>query len=171
MSDKSSRRPILFVFGDTRSSPIERLLVNQGSELGFETTEHNPLGACGNPDLVSYTLDIGKIEIPDQSFVVLVTRGVNDVRLLKHISKFKTSYVALIASRLRWSATKKQLLEAGVSEGFVSKIRAPAGLDIDAFSLEEIAISILAEIILVRRTPEKRVKKMRQIPMNVLEIS
>ena len=169
MSDKNSNKPVLLVFGDTRSSPIERLLISYGSELGFETVEHNPLGACGNPDLISDALDIEEIDIPEQSFIVLVTRGVNDVHLLKHISKFNPSYVALVASKIRLSATNKQLLEVGVSQEFINRIKSPAGLNIGAFSLEEIAISILAEIILVRRTAEQREKTMSAVPQNVME--
>ncbi len=45
-----SPRPTLMVFGDTFNSPLERTLVNVGKEVGFRTIEHNPLGACGNPE-------------------------------------------------------------------------------------------------------------------------
>ena len=55
----------LMVFGDTFNSPLERTLVNVGREVGFRTIEHNPLGACGNPDLVSASVDIESIKIPD----------------------------------------------------------------------------------------------------------
>ena len=85
-----SPRPTLMVFGDTFNSPLERTLVNVGKQVGFRTIEHNPLGACGNPDLASATLDINSIKIPDDAYVILVTRGVSDAPLLKHISKFKT---------------------------------------------------------------------------------
>ena len=159
-------RPVLFVFGDTRSSPIERLLIDIGGELEFDTVEHNPLGACGNPDLISRSLDIESVEIPDHSFVVLVTRGVNDVRLLEHVSRFSPSYVAVVSSKLRWYATKKQLLEAGVNKKFIDAISAPAGIDIGAISLEEIAISILAEIIQVRRALEKNEKMLSSVPLD-----
>ncbi len=46
-------RPTLMVFGDTFNSPLERTLVNVGKEVGFKTVEHNPLGACGQPDLLT----------------------------------------------------------------------------------------------------------------------
>jgi xanthine dehydrogenase accessory factor len=146
-----SPRPTLMVFGDTFNSPLERTLVNVGKEVGFKTIEHNPLGACGNPDLVSQSLDIDSIKIPDGAYVILVTRGVNDAPLLKHISKFKTNYVGLVASKNRWSASKQELEKMGVAKEFIERVHAPAGLEISSILLEEIAISILAEIIEERR--------------------
>jgi xanthine dehydrogenase accessory factor len=150
-----SPRPILMVFGDTFNSPLERTIVNVGKEIGFKTIEHNPLGACGQPDLVSTTLDIDSIKIPDGAYVVLVTRGVNDAPLLTHLSKFKLNYIGMVASENRWRATRDELLKLGVSKEFVGIVHSPAGLDINSILLEEIAVSILAEIIECRRTDQK----------------
>jgi xanthine dehydrogenase accessory factor len=149
-------RPTLVVFGDTFNSPLERNLVNVGREIGFKTIESNPLGACGQPDLATTTLDIDSIKVPDGAYVVLVTRGVNDAPLLKHLSKFKLNYVAVVASKNRWQATRQELERLGVSKEFTERVHSPAGLDINAELLEEIAISILAEIVEERRksTPE-----------------
>ena len=144
-------RPIFMVFGDTFNSPLERTLVNVGKEIGFKTIEHNPLGACGQPDLVTTTLDVDSIKIPEGAYVVLVTRGVNDTRLLEHVAKFKLNYVGMVASKNRWRATKEELLKAGVSPEFLDTVHSPAGLDINSVLLEEIAISVLAEIIEHRR--------------------
>ena len=144
-------RPILMVFGDTFNSPLERTLVNVGKEIGFKTIEHNPLGACGQPDLATTTLDVDSIKIPEGAYVVLVTRGVNDTRLLEHVAKFKLNYVGMVASKNRWRATKEELLKVGVSPEFLDRVHSPAGLDINSVLLEEIAISVLAEIIEHRR--------------------
>ena len=149
-------RPILMVFGDTFNSPLERTVVNTGKEIGFKTIEHNPLGACGQPDLASDALDIDSIKVPNGAYVVLVTRGVNDAPLLKHLSKFKLSYIGMVASENRWKATKEELLHLGVNREFVDNVHSPAGLDINSVLLEEIAISILAEMIEVRRTKDAR---------------
>jgi xanthine dehydrogenase accessory factor len=149
-----SPRPTLMVFGDTFNSPLERTLVNAGREIGFKTIEHNPLGACGNPDLVSSALDIDSIKIPEGAYVVLVTRGVNDAPLLKHVSKFKLNYVGMVASKNRWNATREELEKMDVSKEFIERVHAPAGLDIKSVLLEEIAVSILAEIIEQRRTQD-----------------
>jgi xanthine dehydrogenase accessory factor len=149
-----SPRPTLMVFGDTFNSPLERNLVNVGKEIGFKTIEHNPLGACGQPDLSTNSLDIDSIKVPDGAYVILVTRGVNDSPLLKHLSKFNLNYIGMVASANRWNATRKELEQLGVSKSFIERVRAPAGLDIKSILLEEIAISILAEIIDIRRKVE-----------------
>jgi xanthine dehydrogenase accessory factor len=146
-------RPTLMVFGDTFNSPLERNIVNVGREIGFKTIEHNPLGACGEPDLVTTSLDVESIKIPEGAYVVLVTRGVNDAPLLKYLSKFNLNYVGLVASQNRWEATRDELQKLGVPREFIERVRAPAGIDINSILLEEIAISILAEIIEVRRKP------------------
>lgn len=146
-----SPRPTLVVFGDTFNSPLERNVVNVGKEIGFKTIEHNPLGACGNPELVSSTFDLDSLKIPPGSYVVLVTRGLNDSRLIKYLSKLDLGYVGVVASENRWNATKRELLAMGVKDEFIKQIHAPAGLEINSMLLEEIAISILAEIVRVRR--------------------
>src|SRR5487761_563323 len=140
---------------DKFNSPLERTLVNVGKEVGFKTVEHNPLGACGQPDLESTTLDIGSISIPEGAYVVLVTRGVNDAELLEHISKFPNlNYVGLVASENRWTAAKKELEQRGVGRSFIESVHSPAGVRIHSVLLQEIAISILAELIEVRRNAE-----------------
>ena len=158
-----SPRPTLMVFGDTFNSPLEKTLVNVGREVGFRTIEHNPLGACGNPDLVSASVDIDSIKIPDGAYVILVTRGVNDAPLLKHISKSRINYVGMVASKNRWNASKQELEKMGVAREFIERVHAPAGLDIKSILLEEIAISILAEIIEERRkSGQEGVREVRQ---------
>ncbi|MDA4111438.1 MAG: XdhC family protein, partial [Thaumarchaeota archaeon] len=138
---------------------------------GFKTIEHNPLGACGQPDLVTTTLDIDSIKVPEGSFVVLVTRGVNDARVLKHLAKFNLNYVGLVASENRWQATKDELLKEGVSREFLDRVHSPAGLDISSVLLEEIAISVLAEIIEHRRKIAGEERRLNGATRRVLEKS
>lgn len=149
-----SPRPTLMVFGDTFNSPLERTLVDVGKEIGFKTIEHNPLGACGQPDLASSNLDIDSIKVPDGAYVVLVTRGVNDAPLLRHLSKTSLNYIGMVASKNRWKSTKEDLLQLGVTNEFIDRVHAPAGLMINSVLLQEIAISILAEIVAERRKTE-----------------
>ena len=73
-------RPTLVVLGDTFNSPLERNIVDVGKEIGFKTIEHNPLGVCGEPDQATTSLDVESIKIPEGAYVVLVTRGVNELR-------------------------------------------------------------------------------------------
>jgi xanthine dehydrogenase accessory factor len=60
-------------------------------------------------------------------------------------------YVALVGSRKKADALKAALAQRGISGERLSQLKAPAGLDLGAITPDEIAISILAEIVAVRR--------------------
>ena len=60
-------------------------------------------------------------------------------------------YIGLIGSRRRWALTVKALHEQGVSEESLRRVRAPIGLELEAETPKEIALSIMAEIIMIRR--------------------
>jgi xanthine dehydrogenase accessory factor len=78
------------------------------------------------------------------------TQGEGDEEALEQAAKSSAAYVAFVASKVKAQKVLEYLREAGVSSARVSQIRAPAGLDIHAASPEEIAVSILAEIIQLR---------------------
>src|SRR5690606_16436003 len=98
-------------------------------------------------------------EIPDQlkidsrTFVACVTRGLPvDMKLMPALVATESPYIGLIGSRRRWALTEKALREeAGLTDAQIARIHAPIGLEIGAETPKEIAISILAEIIKVRR--------------------
>ena len=83
---------------------------------------------------------------------VLTTRGVDvDVAGLPALLDTPAAYIGLIGSRRRWSMTRKQLLEKGVSEEKLGRVRSPIGLELNAETPEEIAVSILAEVIMLQK--------------------
>jgi len=65
-------------------------------------------------------------------------------------SKPRAGYIGVIGSRRRWAITVKALLSQGVPEGLIARVRSPIGLGIGAETPEEIAVSILAEILMLR---------------------
>lgn len=86
------------------------------------------------------------------SFVVLVTRNVLiDREILPTILGSPAPYIGLIGSRRRWEHTKELLREDGVDEAQFARIHAPIGLELGAETPEEIAVSIMAQIIMERR--------------------
>jgi xanthine dehydrogenase accessory factor len=88
---------------------------------------------------------------PDAS-VVMVTRNVAiDVELLPPILATSAGYVGLMGSRRRWATTRVELAEAGVSEADLARVVSPIGIEIEAETPEEIAVSILAEVVAARR--------------------
>ncbi len=84
--------------------------------------------------------------------VAVVTRGHNeDEECMRAVVNLDPDYVGLIGSKRRTNIVLQRLREAGVDEGKLVRVRAPIGLDIRAVTPEEVALSILAEIVAVRR--------------------
>jgi xanthine dehydrogenase accessory factor len=83
--------------------------------------------------------------------VAVVTRGHSEDELcLKSIAQTTPDYVGLIGSKRRTSIVMDRLRESGASEDFLSRIRAPIGLDIGAVTPEEVALAIISEIVAER---------------------
>jgi xanthine dehydrogenase accessory factor len=86
-----------------------------------------------------------------QTFLVLTTRSAAvDIAGLPKILEQSYGYLGVIGSKRRWSVTRKALLENGISEEKLTRIHAPIGLELNAETPEEIAVSIMAEIIMLR---------------------
>lgn len=84
--------------------------------------------------------------------VAVVTRGHNeDEECMRAVMATHADYVGLIGSKRRTNIVIERLREAGVSGDKLRQIHAPVGLDIGAVTPEEVAVSILAEIVAVRR--------------------
>jgi xanthine dehydrogenase accessory factor len=84
--------------------------------------------------------------------LAVVTRGHNeDEECMRAIMRTHPDYVGLIGSRRRTNIVLERLRDAGVDENRLRNVRAPVGLDIGAVSPQEVALSILAEIVAERR--------------------
>ena len=85
-------------------------------------------------------------------YVAVVTRGHNeDEECMRAVLSARPDYVGMIGSRRRTNIVLARLREAGFAEELLREVRAPVGLDIGAVSPEEVALSILAEIVARRR--------------------
>jgi xanthine dehydrogenase accessory factor len=73
-----------------------------------------------------------------------------DVGGLPALLDSPAAYIGVIGSKRRWATALKQLKEAGVPEKALSRVRSPMGLELHAETPEEIAVSIMAEIIMLR---------------------
>ena len=94
-----------------------------------------------------------------RTYAALVTRSyVQDVRLLPTLLAADLPYVGVMGSQRRWMSAQRELLAGGVSEERLAGVRAPIGLELQAETPEEIAVSILAEIIAVRRGGDGRAR-------------
>ncbi len=103
------------------------------------------------PVPISEILD--HLKIDDNFYLVLTTRSLDiDVQGLPGLLSTNAAYIGVIGSRRRWEQTKNTLLENGISVEVIQKVRSPMGVDIKAETPEEIAISIMAEIITVQKS-------------------
>jgi xanthine dehydrogenase accessory factor len=90
-----------------------------------------------------------------QTYMVLTTRGVPvDLEALPALLDTPHAYLGVIGSKRRWATAARQLQERGVPAEALARVRSPLGLELHAETPEEIAVSIMAEIIGQMRAPE-----------------
>jgi len=91
------------------------------------------------------------LTITPQTYLILTTRGSQvDAAGLPALLDTPAGYIGVIGSRRRWSVTVKHLNEVGISDEQLKRVHSPIGLGIGAETPEEIAVSILAEVLMVR---------------------
>jgi len=94
------------------------------------------------------------LSIDESSYIVIVTRGhLYDGFVLEQAVKTKASYVGMIGSKKKIRILFENLLGKGVSKETLDRVYAPIGIDIDSETPEEIAVSIVAQLIKVRNQP------------------
>ena len=92
-----------------------------------------------------------KMKITPWTYVVMTTRSVDvDVPGLPGLLDSPAAYIGVIGSRRRWETTRKQLISTGEDPEKIERVRSPMGIKINAETPEEIAVSIMAEIIQIR---------------------
>jgi len=93
-----------------------------------------------------------KIGVDSQTYVASVTRGyLFEVDALPILLQTPAPYIGVIGSKRRWAMTLQDLRVQGISEEAIARVHAPIGLEIEAETPEEIATSIMAEIVMLRR--------------------
>jgi xanthine dehydrogenase accessory factor len=143
-------KPALFVLG---ASPIAVALADLAANMGFDVTV-----AADNDELARFGPFASKIEgfeikptNAPRSYVVVSTQGSGDRKALKAAAALDARYIAFVGSRRKAATLRDELANEGVSRARLDAIKAPAGLDIGAITTEEIALSIVTEMIAIRR--------------------
>jgi xanthine dehydrogenase accessory factor len=91
------------------------------------------------------------LQISPWTYLILTTRGMDvDVVGLPALLATPAAYIGVIGSRRRWTLTANDLREKGLSHELLDRVRSPIGLELNAETPEEIAVSIMAEIIMLR---------------------
>jgi xanthine dehydrogenase accessory factor len=152
-----SPRPRLFIAG---AGHIGRALACLAHELDFDVTAFDD-----REDLLErYIADpvrrvagpihetILRESIDGETYIVIVTRGHrHDEQVLKAVAELPARYIGMIGSRRKVKVVFDDLRAAGLSEETLQRVRAPVGLDLGSVTVSEIALSIAAQLVEVRR--------------------
>ena len=93
-----------------------------------------------------------RTRVDQNSYILLTTRGMPvDIEGLPALVETSAAYIGVIGSRRRWEVCVGKLRDSGMSDDAIARITSPIGLELNAESPEEIAVSIMAEIIMLRR--------------------
>ncbi len=144
--------PRLMVIGGL---PIAQALTRLGKVMNYHViaVDLDAQGA-GLPDANEVITDLNRIadRITPLTYVVVASHGNYDEAALEHVLRAKPAYVAMVASRTRSAAVVEYLTAQGFSQEELARLKYPAGLDIRAQQGDEIALSIMAEIVQKRRS-------------------
>jgi xanthine dehydrogenase accessory factor len=143
-------RPQVVICG---SSPVAVAIANLAKRSGYAVTVCAPAAeqtvfADADRRIEGFALPVDEAAA---RYVVVSTQGRGDEAALAAALAVDVDYVAFVGSRKKAESLKAALAERGVSPERLAKLKAPAGLDLGAITPDEIAISILAEIVAVRR--------------------
>ena len=149
----------LYLFG---AGHISQSTAATAKMLGFRVVVIDPRPEYNNidrfPDADSliaeeYDSAFSKLNVDDDSYIIIYTPGhVLDEQCLEFAVSTKARYIGMIGSKKKVIDVRERLSQKGVPPQQLDRVHAPIGIEIGAETPEEIAISILAEIIKVKRT-------------------
>lgn len=142
--------PHLLLVGD---APVVTSLARLGRLAGFSVSVADVGEAAQHLD-ADAVLPLSNLRsrITRETYVVVATMGAYDEEALTEVVGGEAAYVSLVASRKRAESVFASLARQGATAEALERVKVPAGLDIGALTPEEIAVSIMAEIIQARRS-------------------
>lgn len=156
----------LFVIG---CGHVGQAVADLGHWLGYRVVVTDDRTELVTPEVVpradvylpgEFAAALAQQPITRSTYVVIVTRNVEvDRQILPLLVHTPASYIGVLGSRRRWAETKRLLLADGLVETDLHGIHAPIGLELNAETPAEIAVSILAEVIMQRRQGSGERKK------------
>ena len=152
--------PHAFIFG---AGHISKSLSKVATLAGFSTVVVDNRDTFANRERFPEAADVHaeeyeeifpRLNINETSYLIIVTRGHrDDMRVLQLAIATPARYIAMIGSKRKVLNVIRELEKQGIARAAFDRIHAPMGLDIGAISPEEIAISVGAEMIAIRRNP------------------
>lgn len=154
-------QPTAIIFG---AGHISKSLAKVAELAGFRTVVVDDREMFANRDRFpdadeihsgEYEEIMPRLDVNETSYVIIVTRGHrDDMRVLKWAVGTRAKHIAMIGSRRKVISVVRELEREGISAETFERIHAPMGLEIGAVTPEEIAVSVVAEMIAVRRNPD-----------------
>jgi xanthine dehydrogenase accessory factor len=148
-------RPTLWILGHGR---VAECLCHLGALMSFNVVVDDGMASPNRyPDAARVIADDGDYSAVDPApsdFVIIATQHRGDHESLRRLLASDVGYIALIASKKRTGLVIAYLREAGFDQRAIDRIRAPAGIELGARTPEEIALSVISEVVLVRRSPK-----------------
>ncbi|MEO1678207.1 MAG: XdhC family protein [Pseudomonadota bacterium] len=140
--------PLLVIFGKT---PISQALAAHGALAGYRVATQSEANA---PDAhLSFDgANIDDLRIAPGDFVVVASQGADDLASLRAALKSPARRVSMVASRRKADALITRLRAEGMEEARIANLKSPAGLDLKGVDPHDIALSVLAEIVMWRNS-------------------
>lgn len=139
---------------------VGKAVVHLAKWLGFRVAVSDDRLEFCNPEVTPgadayYPVEMGKLaeqmRINQRTYIVITSRGSSvDARGLPSLLETNPAYIGVIGSRRRWLTTVKALKANGVPDERIAQVHSPMGLELNAETPEEIAVSILAEILMIK---------------------
>jgi xanthine dehydrogenase accessory factor len=158
---------VLYIFG---AGHVAHSLYRTAGDVGFAVTVIDDRDNYANrerfplaQEVIAQDFDqaMSALEISEAHYIVVVTRGHrDDMRILRWAVQTKARYIGMIGSKRKTIGIFRELQKEGIPAESFNRVHAPIGLDIGAVTPEEIAVSITAELIAVRRRVERQLPHM-----------
>ncbi len=149
--------PLLVVIG---AGHVGKAVVHLAKWLGYRVAVNDDRAEFCTPEATPgadayYPVTMDKlpdhIKIDKRTILILTTRGANvDAAGMVPLLNSAAGYIGVIGSRRRWATTVKALKEKGISGEKIARVHSPIGLELQAETPEEIAVSILAEVMMLK---------------------
>ena len=151
---------------------VGKAVVHLAKWLGFRVAVSDDRPEFCNPEATPgadayYPVPMGELpqhlKINKRTYLVITSRGANvDVQGLPGLLESNPAYIGVIGSKRRWLTTARGLKQQGVPEEKIARVHSPMGLELNAETPEEIAVSIMAEILMLRDKGTGKPMKMKQ---------
>lgn len=148
-------RPQLVVCGE---SPVAMAVADLSARLEMSRTLCAPGLARESAPEVDRLLDGFAFDTGEEAerYIVVATQGKGDEAALRAAISAGAAYIAFVGSRRKFATLKERLAAEGIASDALDRVKCPAGLDIHAITPDEIALSVLAEIVAHRRGRQRQ---------------